>query len=233
MNVDLNPTIKIFSGGSINYPSGSSIVYRRASRKGNPEFSFKYESNGRSVYLKDVVAHDSFNIVPVESNFKYLIYAHSESVPEVQLSIPRLREDEIEILAGFHELGHADAIGKLHKMLLKAQELDDPKGTLESYLSNSFASKYILGKKKISSRAWLPSLSGTPGEQMRETYLFFERHYGCEKFETIQELHSWWFAFKEVKKNRLLENYSKKKLKDFAQSNLGCYGLKLDLIRNL
>lgn len=111
--IDLRPTILSSRDGVINYPSGNNLVYT----KDGYGSIFDYEYEFGKVRFNNFAPEWIF--IPVESNFCVKLTEDKKVLkkPHVQLSIPRLKQDELYIMAILHETGHANFFDILYKNL--------------------------------------------------------------------------------------------------------------------
>ncbi|MBI2578577.1 MAG: hypothetical protein HYW26_02585 [Candidatus Aenigmarchaeota archaeon] len=117
--MNTNPTSRIYEEGSIEYQNGNGVsFYKDKSHEGGNYF-FDYRVNGSVIRLNDLLENGRWTFIPVRSNFKICIRENGviRPVPEIQISIPKLREREIRILSSFHEIGHAKTYDSLHALL--------------------------------------------------------------------------------------------------------------------
>ena len=123
---NIHPTLRINNDGRIDYPSGNSLIWSRDDAILKNGFYFDCYSKGRRIRLNDLIDYGEWIFVPVKSGFyvKLREDGKDKQYPEIQLSIPKLRASELEILAALHEVGHARYYNDVHDSVSKGQLLD-------------------------------------------------------------------------------------------------------------
>ncbi len=185
MNINLNPTILSRKNGSITYPSGNRLTY---TRNGNGSI-FEYEYEFGKLRFNDLAPEWDF--IPVESNFYAKLTDDGRVLdkPQIQFSMPKLKKNELYIMASMHELGHADFFDSLHKKLTSLGQ-----GNYTNILLNSYKFfEEIYGKEEIKKRnerhAWafalrkrkqLKMLKKVDMKKIKEYYINCLRSYGDE-----------------------------------------------------
>lgn len=202
LNADLNPEIHLKQEGIINYPTGNKLIYSKdINSKCDVAFTFDYKSHGKIIRLNDLLSAQ-WVVAPVEGKFytRLTTAGKVKDFPEVQLSIPELKEDETNILCALHELGHASLTDNLNLMRKNMENnvYDETCGFV------SLESKYAL--------------------QISRTHNFFIGLFGAKNYSKVSERTAWAFALKTMKKLGLLQDLNKKQVQEFYRCHLGTYG---------
>lgn len=203
--------------GEIVYPSGNILGYARQSAQG-PAYDFVYRlTDGRNIRLNDLVDSAEWILTPVHNNFQIRMPSLGSTLehPEVQLSIPKLQEHEIALLAAFHEIGHANVYNALWHMHFQ----QEGKGATSIPEASLLLFQQLRPDAQLynihDQRTYALQLYSAAGVYSNTDW---------ERTEKFHERLAWAYALRTVRKNRLLTGYDAEDFRFFYIPRLASYG---------
>ena len=233
LNADLDQTLRRYDEMSIYYPSGNGLEYYIEKGSKKSSYIFNYYHGRNILRLNDLVSKSKWRFVPVDNYFRIKTYTDYPPKPEIQLTIggegnTGLTRNEIYILAALHEIGHAKFMEIQHQILLKYLN-GNPKQTLPEIVLQSEIGYIPLGKNsrmKIVEKeyAWLHNMPNMPyDEQLIQARRLFNNMYLGDPVY-FEERFAWAYAFRILRKHKLLNQFNLNDFRHFYIPSLMSYG---------
>lgn len=209
--------------GSILYPTRN-ILSCQFDNEVN-SYVFDYHVRERKIRLNDFLQDDRWIFVPVDGkhfiNFGVGNNYDKNRLPEVQIPFSlRLCYDELyDILASFHEIGHAKLYSEHHDII---------NNCLNNGGINNLEKQLLVSRLYHLERSYrdvsLPDFSGSFRKQIKETFNFFSNFFSFGEYSKFHERFGWASSIWNVMQNDLLLEFDFEDFRHCYLPRLRSYG---------